>query len=97
MPPLTGQFRWTAGEYGGEVIAQHCHPDRDEFVRGRRLCHAFEYGGAGYNQLIGPDHRVARGRWASSSPLIQPGIAHIYGSGVTVQNVTSGSPAEEAV
>jgi len=29
-------------------------------------------------------------------PYPNPAIAHIYGSGVTVQNVTSGSPAEEA-
>ena len=50
-----------------------------------------------YNQLIGPDHRVARGSVGIEfSPYPNPAIAHIYGSGVTVQNVTSGSPAEEA-
>jgi len=50
-----------------------------------------------YNQLIGPDHRVARGSIGIEfSPYPNPAIAHIYGSGVTVQNVTSGSPAEEA-
>jgi serine protease Do len=50
-----------------------------------------------YNQLIGPEHRVARGSIGiefSSQP--NPAIAHIYGSGVTVSNVVSGTPAEEA-
>ncbi|MGA2355292.1 MAG: Do family serine endopeptidase [Terriglobales bacterium] len=50
-----------------------------------------------YNQLIGPDHRVARGSIGiefSAQP--NPAIAHIYGSGVTVSNVVSGSPADEA-
>jgi serine protease Do len=50
-----------------------------------------------YNQLIGPDHRVARGSIGiefSGQP--NPAIAHIYGSGVTVSNVVSGSPADEA-
>jgi serine protease Do len=50
-----------------------------------------------YNQLVGPDHRVARGSIGiefSAQP--NPAIAHIYGSGVTVSNVVSGSPAEEA-
>jgi serine protease Do len=50
-----------------------------------------------YNQLIGPEHRVARGSIGIEfSPYPNPAIAHLYGSGVTVQNVTSGSPAEEA-
>ncbi|MFZ0687027.1 MAG: Do family serine endopeptidase [Terriglobales bacterium] len=50
-----------------------------------------------YNQLIGPDHRVARGSIGIEfSPNPNPAIEHIYGSGVTVQNVTSGSPAETA-
>ena len=50
-----------------------------------------------YNQLIGPEHRVARGSIGIEfSAFPNPAIAHIYGSGVTVQNVTSGSPAEEA-
>ena len=50
-----------------------------------------------YNQLIGPEHRVARGSIGiefSGQP--NPAIARIYGSGVTVSNVISGSPAEEA-
>jgi serine protease Do len=50
-----------------------------------------------YNQLIGPEHRVARGSIGiefSGQP--NPAIAHIYGSGVTVSNVVSGSPADEA-
>jgi serine protease Do len=50
-----------------------------------------------YNQLIGPEHRVARGSIGiefSAQP--NPAIAHIYGAGVTVSNVVSGSPAEQA-
>ena len=50
-----------------------------------------------YNQLIGPEHRVARGSIGiefSAQP--NPAIAHIYGSGVTVSNVVSGTPADEA-
>src|SRR5271165_5326939 len=50
-----------------------------------------------YNQLIGPDHRVSRGSIGiefSAQP--NPAIARIYGSGVTVSNVISGSPADQA-
>jgi len=50
-----------------------------------------------YNQLIGPEHRVARGSIGiefSAQP--NPAIARVYGSGVTVANVISGSPADEA-
>jgi serine protease Do len=50
-----------------------------------------------YNQLIGPEHRVSRGSIGiefSAQP--NPAIAHIYGSGITVSNVVSGSPADEA-
>jgi serine protease Do len=50
-----------------------------------------------YNQLIGPDHRVSRGSIGiefSGQP--NPAIARIYGSGVTVSNVISGSPADQA-
>jgi serine protease Do len=50
-----------------------------------------------YNQLIGPEHRVARGSIGiefAAQP--NPAIARIYGSGVTVSNVVSGSPAEQA-
>lgn len=49
-----------------------------------------------YNQLIGPEHRVARGSIGiefSAQP--NPAIARIYGSGVTVSNVVSGSPADQ--
>jgi len=50
-----------------------------------------------YNQLIGPEHRVARGSIGiefTAQP--DPAIARIYGNGVTISNVISGSPAEEA-
>src|SRR6266403_293980 len=50
-----------------------------------------------YNQLIGPDHRVSRGSIGiefSAPP--NPAIARIFGSGVTVSNVVSGSPADQA-
>jgi serine protease Do len=50
-----------------------------------------------YNQLIGPEHRVSRGSIGiefTAQP--NPAIARIYGSGVTVSNVVSGSPADEA-
>src|SRR5579862_1455943 len=50
-----------------------------------------------YNQLIGPEHRVSRGSIGiefSAQP--NPAIARIYGSGVTVSNVVSGSPADDA-
>ncbi len=50
-----------------------------------------------YNQLIGPEHRVSRGSIGiefSGTP--NPAIARIYGAGVTVSNVVSGSPADQA-
>ena len=50
-----------------------------------------------YNQLIGPEHRVARGSIGiqfTAQP--NPALARVYGSGVTVATVVSGSPAEEA-
>lgn len=50
-----------------------------------------------YNQLIGPEHRVARGSIGiefAAQP--NPAIARVYGSGVTVSNVVAGSPAEQA-
>ncbi len=50
-----------------------------------------------YNQLIGPEHRVSRGSIGiefSAHP--NPAIARIYGAGVTVSNVVSGSPADQA-
>jgi serine protease Do len=52
-----------------------------------------------YNQLIGPDHRVARGSIGvqfAAQPI--PAIQRVYGvsSGVTVSDVVAGSPAEQA-
>src|SRR5262250_2942597 len=50
-----------------------------------------------YNQIIGPEHRVARGSIGiefAAQP--NPAIARVYGSGVTVSNVVAGSPAETA-
>jgi serine protease Do len=50
-----------------------------------------------YNQLISPEHRVARGSIGiefAAQP--NPAIARVYGSGVTVSNVIAGSPAESA-
>jgi serine protease Do len=49
-----------------------------------------------YNQLIGPDHRVSRGSIGIQFQPQNPAIAHIYGSGVTVSDVVSGSPADQA-
>jgi serine protease Do len=52
-----------------------------------------------YNQLIGPDHRVARGSIGVEFTAQQnPAIARVYGvqSGVTISNVVAGSPAEQA-
>jgi len=52
-----------------------------------------------YNQLIGPDHRVARGsigiQFAAQD---NPAIARVYGvdNGVTVSDVVAGTPAEAA-
>ena len=52
-----------------------------------------------YNALIGPDHRVVRGSIGvefAAEP--NPSVARIYGvkSGVTIANVVSGSPADQA-
>lgn len=52
-----------------------------------------------YNQLIGPGHRVSRGSIGIEFAAQEnPAIARVYGvnSGVTVSNVVSGSPAEQA-
>jgi serine protease Do len=52
-----------------------------------------------YNQLIGPDHRVARGSIGVEFAAQQnPAVARVYGvqSGVTVSNVVAGSPADQA-
>ena len=52
-----------------------------------------------YNQLIGPEHRVERGSIGIMfNAQENPAIARVYGSGtgVTVSDVTPGSPAEQA-
>ena len=52
-----------------------------------------------YNQLIGPEHRVARGSIGVEFTAQQnPAVARVYGvqSGVTISNVIAGSPAETA-
>ncbi len=52
-----------------------------------------------YNQLIGPDHRVARGSIGIEfNAQENPAIARVYGSGsgITVSSVVPGSPAEKA-
>ena len=52
-----------------------------------------------YNQLTGPEHRVARGSIGITFDAVQnPAITRVYGlgSGVTVSSVVSGSPADQA-
>ncbi len=52
-----------------------------------------------YNQLIGPDHKVVRGSiGVEFSAQPNPAIARVYGvkNGVTIANVVSGGPAEQA-
>jgi len=52
-----------------------------------------------YNQLIGPEHRVSRGSIGIMfNAQENPAIARVYGtgSGVTISDVTAGSPAERA-
>jgi serine protease Do len=52
-----------------------------------------------YNQLIGPEHRVERGSIGIMfNAQENPAIARVYGSGtgVTVSDVTPGSPADQA-
>jgi serine protease Do len=53
-----------------------------------------------YNQLIGPDHRVARGSiGVEFAQQENPAIARVYGAsngGVTISNVVPGSPADQA-
>ncbi len=53
-----------------------------------------------YNQLIGPEHRVARGSIGIEfNAQENPAIARVYGvqsGGVTVSSVVAGSPAEKA-
>jgi serine protease Do len=53
-----------------------------------------------YNQLIAPDHRVARGSIGIMFNAAEnPAISRVYGAGaggVTISAVTAGSPAEQA-
>jgi serine protease Do len=52
-----------------------------------------------YNQLIGPEHRVARGSIGIQFDAVEnPAINRVYGagSGVTVASVVPGSPADQA-
>jgi len=52
-----------------------------------------------YNQLIGPDHRVARGSIGIEFNSVEnPAIARVYGAGtgITVSFVVAGSPADQA-
>jgi serine protease Do len=52
-----------------------------------------------YNQLIGPEHRVSRGSIGIMfNAQENPAIARVYGtgSGITISDVTAGSPAEQA-
>jgi serine protease Do len=52
-----------------------------------------------YNQLIGPDHRVARGSIGIEfNSQENPAIARVYGSGsgITISSVIGGSPADKA-
>ena len=52
-----------------------------------------------YNQLIGPDHRVARGSIGIEFAAQEnPAIARVYGvnNGVTISNVVAGTPADQA-
>src|SRR6202171_967200 len=52
-----------------------------------------------YNQLIGPDHRVARGSIGIMFDAVEnPAITRVYGAGtgVTVSSVVPGRPADQA-
>jgi serine protease Do len=52
-----------------------------------------------YNQLIGPEHRVTRGSiGVEFAAQPNPAVARVYGvkNGVTIANVVSGSPADQA-
>ena len=52
-----------------------------------------------YNQLIGPDHKVARGSiGVEFNAVPNPAVARVYGvtSGVTIAHVTPNGPAEKA-
>ena len=52
-----------------------------------------------YNQLIGPDHKVARGSiGVEFNAVPNPAVARVYGvtSGVTIASVTPNGPADKA-
>lgn len=52
-----------------------------------------------YNQLTGPDHRVARGSIGIMFNQVEnPAIERVYGagSGITISTVVAGSPADQA-
>src|SRR5271165_723131 len=52
-----------------------------------------------YNQLIGPDHKVARGSiGVEFNAIPNPAVARVYGvsSGVTIADITANGPAEKA-
>ncbi len=52
-----------------------------------------------YNQLIGPEHRVARGSiGVQFNAVPNPAVARVYGvsSGVTIADITPNGPAEKA-
>jgi serine protease Do len=52
-----------------------------------------------YNQLIGPEHRVARGSIGIMFNSVEnPAIARVYGNGtgVTISDVVAGTPADQA-
>jgi len=52
-----------------------------------------------YNQLIGPEHKVARGSiGVEFNAVPNPAVARVYGvtSGVTIAHVTPNGPAEKA-
>ena len=52
-----------------------------------------------YNQLIGPDHKVARGSiGVEFNAVPNPAVARVYGvsSGVTIASVTPSGPADKA-
>ena len=52
-----------------------------------------------YNQLISPDHRVARGSIGITFDSVEnPAITRVYGAGtgVTISSVVAGSPADNA-
>ena len=50
-----------------------------------------------YNQLIGSEHRVARGSiGVDLNTRPNPALARMYGEGVTISNVRSGGPADQA-